>query len=84
MGLLAPFKALGKLFGRIFGVAKERGLTEDLVRDTVTLVETAAAKFTDTRERREWVVAALQAMGIAESIARLAVELAVQIWKRSR
>jgi len=84
MGLLAVFKKLGHLIKAAFGFAQSAGLTDALVEDTVALVAEAQRNLSDNAAKREWVVAALRAMGIKESIARLAVELAVQIWKRKQ
>jgi hypothetical protein len=80
-----PFKAIfGTLKGLVekaFGLAKQSGLTERAVSDALTFVKVAGDKFTDNAERREWVVKMLVSKGLPESIARLAVELAVRLWK---
>jgi hypothetical protein len=61
--------------------AEARGL-KDAVATALRYVKEAALLFTDNDERREWVVNRLVERGVPESVARLAVELAVQIWKR--
>jgi hypothetical protein len=42
----------------------------------------AQKQFNDNATKREWAVAALIAAKVPESIARLAVELAVQVFKK--
>ena len=75
------FVAIGKALVRVFKVAEERGLTEDIVNQAEDLVGEAQRQFNDNTTRREWAVAALIAAKVPESIARLAVELAVQVFK---
>jgi hypothetical protein len=62
--------------------AEARGLKDAVVATALRYVKEAALLFTDNDERREWVVNRLVERGVPESVARLAVELAVQIWKR--
>jgi hypothetical protein len=82
MGFLNAFKAIGGFFKRLFTGAEARGLTEALVREILrTYIPQAAGLFGTNAERREWVVAQLVARGIPESIARLALELAIQAYK---
>jgi hypothetical protein len=61
--------------------AGARGLDDALVAVALDLAKAAAAQFESNVLRRDWVVAQLTARGIPESIARLAVELAVQAIK---
>ena len=75
-------------FSRIFGLiatafkrAQAFGLDNQLIEDTIQWVEEASKKFKDSAARREFVVGILVARKVPENIARLAVELAVQIWK---
>ena len=75
------FVAIGKALVKVFKVAEERGLTEDIVNQAEGLVGEAQRQFNDNATRREWAVAALIAAKVPESIARLAVELAVQVFK---
>ena len=82
MWLIDFFKALGRLAKRAFSVAQERGLTDDLIQMALGFVSQAAGELTDNDARREWVVQQLVQRGIPESIARLAVELAVQLFKK--
>ncbi len=81
MSFFAFLKSLGRFFKRAFQVAESRGLTDDLIARALTLVKDAQVRFADNTQRREWVIAALMAAGVKESIARLAVELAVQVFK---
>ena len=76
------FAAIGKALVRVFKVAEERGLTEDIVNQAEGLVADAQRQFHDNDTKREWAVAALVAAKVPESIARLAVELAVQVFKK--
>lgn len=82
MNLLDILKKIGSFAKRAFGIAQERGLTDDMVKLALELVQQAQTQFADSAAKREWVVSALQAAGLPESIARLAVELAVQLWKK--
>lgn len=81
--------AVAKFFGfvrglvqRAFDAAKANGLTDRVVADALTFARQAATQFTDNVERRDWAVAQLVAMRVPESIARIAVEAAVQLLKR--
>lgn len=84
MNIIDVFKKLGGLIKRAFAVAESNGLTDAHVDSAVVLVKQAAAQFADNDTRREWVVSALVAAGLKESLARIAVELAVQIWKAAQ
>lgn len=75
------FKKVGTLFVKAFKAAADNGLTDKIIQIALVYVEEAASKFTDSTEKREYVVALLVSKGIPESIARLAVELAVQLFK---
>lgn len=83
------FRALGRVFVRIGKVmlaglrfAEAKGLTDDLVDMALRLVTQAQAQFPDTEDRRDWVVDRLVAHRVPESVARLALELAVQAYKK--
>ena len=76
------FVAIGKALVAVFKVTQERGLTEDIVTKAEALVGEAQTQFNDNATKREWAVAALVAAKVPESIARLAVELAVQVFKK--
>lgn len=84
MGISAFFRALGGFLKRAFGIAQSRGLTDDLVTRALVLVRLAQTKFDTNAERREWVIVALLSAGASESLARLAIELAVQMFKKER
>lgn len=77
------FKGFGALVVRAFNYAQERGLDDALVDHAMNLAREAALKFVDKAARREWAVKQLQqdVSAIPESVARLAVELAVQALK---
>ncbi len=67
---------------RAFAASQENGLTDRLVADALTLARVAMTKFADNAERREWVIALLGARGVPESLARFALEAAVQLLKQ--
>lgn len=75
-------KALGGLIKKAFGYAQRAGLTDEVLKRALELVRQAAEQFEDNTERREFVIAALMRLGLPERLARLAVELAVMIWKK--
>ena len=76
------FKGLGKFLGKAFHIAQSLGLDDDLIRLALPYVRQANAKFVDNNERREWCVNVLKAMKVPQSIARIAVELAFQLYKK--
>ena len=85
MNILGIVKTLGRLIKRALVFAESRGLTDDLVAHAIRLVTRAQvnATLTDNAARREWVVAQLQrTTRVPESVANLAVELAVAGYKR--
>ena len=76
---------VGGLWGHIskaFSAAQAAGLTDSLVQLALPLIREANLKFVDNTERREWVVTQLAKGGVPESIARLAVELAFQLYRK--
>ena len=79
MNILGFFKGLAK---KAFGYAKDNGLTDDLVKLALKWVREASKQTVENPEKREWVVEILKAKGIPESIARIAVELAYQLYKK--
>jgi hypothetical protein len=81
MSFSSIFKVFSSTILKALNLAFARGLTKQLIEQAKELAKEAAAKFVDNAQRREWVVAQLVARGIPESIARLAVELAVSILK---
>ena len=83
MNFLDIFKKIGKLVASAFGAAKDSGLTDEVVELALKLARQAASMFVNNYEKREWVVDMLKAQGVPESIARIAVELAVQLIKKA-
>lgn len=77
----AFFRRLNMSIHHGLDLAKGRGLEDKLVAQALVWVRVAAQKFEEDEKRREWVVHVLEARGVSESIARLAVELAFQILK---
>ena len=84
MGIFSIFKAIGRWAKRAFGLAQMAGLSDDLIQKALELVRHAATEFSHNDIRREWVVKSLMAAGVKESIARLAVELAIQLFKQGK
>ena len=83
-----PFRALGRVFIGIgkgllaaLRFAERHGLTDDLLDLALRHVIDAQAQFASNDERREYVVRKLQGPFVPESVARLAVELAVARYK---
>jgi hypothetical protein len=81
MGLGGFFKKVGKFGLKVFSEAQSRGLTDDLLTKATAAVTAAKEQFLDNANRREWAVSGLVAGGVKESIARMAVELALQAIK---
>lgn len=78
-----PFKKLGKLTGKAVEIAIIDGLGDEVLGEALKWVKVAANKFVDNNEKREWVVKILIANGVPGPIARIAVELAVKLFKKS-
>ena len=78
------FQFLSKGLKGAFRIAQERGLTDEIVGIALRFVRVAADRYVDNAAKREWVVKVLVARGIPESVARIAVELAVQVYKKER
>jgi hypothetical protein len=70
------------LINRATTVAGANGLTDDVTRLALQWVKVAAGKQLDNAQKREFVVQILMGKHVPESVARLAVELAVQVMKR--
>ena len=82
-------KAIGRVFVGIgkgilaaLRFAHAHGLDDDLLDLALSQVLQAHVRFDSNDERREWAVAQLTTKHVPESIARLAVELAVQKYKQ--
>ena len=73
------FSALGHAAMAALRSAEVRGLTAAVLATALQVAREAAAQVVDSAERREWAVQKLiSRTRVPESIARLAVELAVQ------
>lgn len=77
------FKDIEGFIGAAYRAANKSGLTEQAFAIALVWVRVAMEKFADNSQRREFVVEILVNRGIPESIARLAVELAVQWIKKN-
>ena len=82
MNILRFFKAIGRGIARALQFAEARGLTDELVDLALSHVSKAQVRFLNSTDRREWVVAELMKDRVPESVARLAVELAVSAFKQ--
>lgn len=83
MSLIDFFKAIGHLFEKAFSFAQSKGLNDKLIQAGLDLVQEIATNGTMTNDmKREFVVSELvKQFNVPESIARFAVETAVQIYK---
>lgn len=61
--------------------ARVAGLSDERMQAALRLVEDAQSMPDSNDAKREWVVQALMRLGLKESLARLAVELAVAFLK---
>lgn len=84
MGFKAFFGFFVSLVQKAFEAAKANGLTDQIVSRALTLAREALVTYADSAERRDYVVKALTSgpVPVPESIARMAVEAAVQLLKR--
>lgn len=76
------FKRLGSFLFKGMTYAIEKGLTDELVKLALGFVREAADKLVNNTEKREYIVRELMNRGVPESLSRLAVELAVMIYKK--
>lgn len=82
MGIGSFFKRIASFIERATKVVRQV-VPEEILTAAVDYVRQAAGNLIDNSGRREWAVKQLQTrFHIGESVARLAVELAVQIVKR--
>jgi hypothetical protein len=89
MGLRNWIAAVTGWLKRALAAASANGLTDELVRDAYWLAKKAAETIDDPTDqadakRRAFVIAQFTSRGIPESIARFALEAAVQILKREK
>jgi len=75
------FSTIGVLVKKAFDAARDKGLTEKVIATALVWVRVAATKYADNAQKREWVVSILMSKGLSEAVSRLAVELAVAIFK---
>lgn len=79
--ITAFFKKIGTLASAGLKAAHDRGLDDALIRLALPKVRELAISQISNGKRREQAVEFLTLKGIPESVARIAVELAVQIIK---
>lgn len=80
MGFLSFFKGAGKLVGKGFSIATGKGLKDEIVQLALLWVRVADKKYITNPEKRAFVLQILINKGIPESIARIAIEFAVNIF----
>lgn len=75
------FKWLGGLLGKAFSAAKKSGLTDEVMGLALDYAKAQVGQAFTNNTKRDRAVSYLVGKGIKESIARFAVESAVQIIK---
>ena len=75
------FTGIGSLVFQAFKAANVHGLTDDVVHLALQWAKVAAGKGLDNDTARAFVLRILVERGIPESVARLALELAVHLLK---
>lgn len=89
---MSLLSALGRLFLRLgplvlkgLKAAHRSGLAEVVAKHALVFVTLAADQFVDNEDRREWAVQqVMEKLHVSESVARMAVEIAVQVYKDER
>lgn len=76
------FGWLKSFLGKVMAAAKANGLTDDIVKLAMRLANQAAVEFETNEARRNFVLTALSARGVPDSLARFALESAVQMIKQ--
>lgn len=76
------FSSVGRSMWAALVAAGIRGLSKDVLDQAMALVRFTALKELNNTERRAYVIKVLMSRGVPESVARLAVELAVQALKK--
>ena len=83
MGLFSFLNPVKSFLGKLFGYAVEAGLTDEIAKAAVGWAKLANEKFVEPADKRAFVIKMLVAkFGIPESVARIAVELAVRAIKK--
>lgn len=76
------FANIGKLVGKALSYAAGKGLTDEVVKTALVWVRVAENKFVTDPEKRAFVLQLLVNKGLPESIARIAIELAYQLFQK--
>lgn len=77
MGVFSFFHKVGSLISDGLTLAKQRGLTDEVVQVALLYTRIAATKFAGNTERQAWVASILVGRGVPPNIASIAIELAV-------
>ena len=73
--------SVGRFLGKAIGRVRDT-IPEPVLRFAIATAKEAANRYVDNTTRREWAVGQVRTTtGVSESVARLAVELAVQVVK---
>lgn len=75
------FRQVGSLLKKAWNVAEDLGISDEILEFALKYVRIANTKYVDNAEKREWVVKVLTDRKVPEWAARLAVELAVGLYK---
>ena len=83
MNFLSFLKPFTTLLKKAFNLAVEAGVTDDLIDLALKWAKVAESKFSDNAKKREFVIKMIVAKtGVPESVARIALELAIRLMKK--
>lgn len=80
--IATAFKKVKGLLAKAWGLAEAAGVNDEILEFALKWIRIANTKYIDNTERREFVVSLLVGKKIPESIARLIVELAYQLYRK--
>lgn len=80
-GILRFFKNIGHGIAKALRFAESRGLTDELVDLALKHVLRAPEFFSTNEDRRNYVLNQLRTQGVPDHVARLALEMAVALYK---
>lgn len=80
--------AVAGVFGKLksavqqgWSLLQKAGLDDEVLGLALRYVKTASTKYVDNNERREWVLRVLVDHKVPEGVARVAIELALKLYK---
>jgi|SRR3990167_10760861 len=71
----------GKSLAKGFKFAVDHGLTDQIIAIALPYVRLASTKYVDNKDKREWVISELAKHNVPEGISRIALELALKLYK---